>query len=170
MTNSNKRKIKMENKELNLCEILKDCPKGTKLYTPLYGVCSLYSVDDKFVTVDYVGTFNISSNETFFPNGAISELGDECLLFPSKDNRDWSTFKPKKERFDPKTLKPFDKVLIKHTYENERWVCNFFSDVLPNGEIHCIGVTVFECIPYNDDTKHLVGTTDEAPEYYKWWE
>lgn len=94
----------MENKELNLCEILKDCPKGTKLYTPLYGVCSLCSVDDKFVTVDYVGTVNIICYETFFPNGAISKLGDECLLFPSKDNRDWSTFKTKKERFDPNTL------------------------------------------------------------------
>ena len=103
----------MENKELNLCEILKDCPKGTNLYTPLYGVCSLYSVDDKFVTVDYVGTVNVICHETFFPNGAISKLGDECLLFPSKDNRDWSKFKPKKERFDPKTLKPFDKVLVR---------------------------------------------------------
>ena len=28
----------------------------------------------------------------------------------------------------------------------------------------------WKCIPYNDDTKHLVGTTDEAPEYYKYWE
>ena len=25
-------------------------------------------------------------------------------------------------------------------------------------------------IPYNDETKHLVGTTDEAPEFYKYWE
>ena len=25
------------------------------------------------------------------------------------------------------------------------------------------------CIPYNDDTKHLVGTTEEAPEYYRYW-
>lgn len=86
----------MGNKELNLCEILKDCPKGTKLYTPLYGVCSLYSVDDKFVTVDYVGTVNVICYETFFPNGAISELGDECLLFPSKDNRDWSHSRQRK--------------------------------------------------------------------------
>ena len=107
----------------------------------------------------------------FFGNGKIvTEPSAECCLFPSKDNRDWSTFKPKKERFDPKTLKPFDKVLIKHTYENERWVCNFFSDLLPNSEVHCIGLIVSECIPYNDETAHLVGTTDEAPEYYKWWE
>ena len=26
------------------------------------------------------------------------------------------------------------------------------------------------CIPYNDDTKHLVGTEEEAPEYYRYWE
>ena len=26
------------------------------------------------------------------------------------------------------------------------------------------------CIPYNNDTKHLIGTTDEAPEYYRYWE
>ncbi len=160
----------MKNKELNLCEILKDCPKGTKLYTPLYGVCSLYSVDDKFVTVDYVGTVNIICNETFFPNGAISELGDECLLFPSKDNRDWSTFKPKKERFDPKTLKPFDKVLVRNTNSNINWACDFFSHLDRDGKPCCFMDYTDEVVPYNDNTKHLVGTTDDAPEYYKWWE
>ena len=25
-------------------------------------------------------------------------------------------------------------------------------------------------IPYNDETKHLIGTTEEAPEYYRYWE
>lgn len=159
----------MENKELNLCEILKDCPKGTKLYTPLYGVCSLYSVDDKFVTVDYVGTVKVICNETFFPNGAISELGDECLLFPSKDNRDWSKFKPKKERFDPKTLKPFDKVLVKNDYY---WIPTILSYYHKWNKMF---ITIFykeycKCIPYNNETAHLAGTTDEGPEYYKWWD
>lgn len=37
----------MENKELNLCEILKDCPKGTKLYSPIYGFMKLHSVEDE---------------------------------------------------------------------------------------------------------------------------
>lgn len=117
----------MQNKELNLCEILKDCPKGTKLYTPLYGVCSLYSVTDKFVNVDYVGTVNIICGETFFSNGAISELGDECLLFPSKDNRDWSTFKTKKERFDPKTLKPLD-IYISNSKKNKNMKLNEYQE------------------------------------------
>lgn len=162
----------MKTKELNLCEILKDCPKGMKLYTPLYGVCSLYSVDDKFVTVDYVGTVNIICNETFFPNGAISELGDECLLFPSKDNRDWSTFKTKKERFDPKTFQPFDKVLVRDI-NKQNWHCDFFSffyDTKPMITCRCVTNSYKYTIPFNDDTAHLVGTTDEAPENYKWWE
>lgn len=163
----------MQNKELNLCEILKDCPIGTKLYTPLYGVCSLYSVSDKFVTVDYVGTVNIICNETFFPNGAISELGDECLLFPSKDNRDWSTFKPKKERkecFDPAMFKPYNKVLVRNSHDGI-WMNNIFSYKTEDKLYKCIGGGFWNyCIPYNKNTKHLVGTTDEAPEYYKWWE
>lgn len=88
----------------------------------------------------------------------------------AKDQRDWSKFKRPRKRFNPKDFKPFDKVLIKHHYESERWVCNFFSDMLPNGEAHCLCLDVHECIPYNDETKHLVGTTDDCPEFYKWWE
>ena len=159
-----------EAKELNLCEILKDCPKGTKLYTPLYGVCSLYSVDDKFITIDYVGEVNIICNETFFANGTISTLGDECLLFPSKDYRDWSTFKPKVERFDKKTLKPFDRVLVRVDIDGFAWTCNLFSHFNKDGEPCGTENYPTYIIPYNDDTKHLVGTTDDAPEYYRYWE
>lgn len=159
----------MENKELNLCEILKDCPKGQTLYSPYLGIVSFGGIYEDIESIEVI---NIEGGRYLFSQDGryIDNYGGEVSLFPSKDNRDWSTFKTKNERFDPNTLKPFDKVLIKHTYENERWVCNFFSDILPNGEIHCIGLIVLECIPYNDDTAHLVGTTDDAPEYYKWWE
>ena len=34
----------------------------------------------------------------------------------------------------------------------------------------CVGNNYKLCIPYNDDTKHLVGTTNEAPEFYRYWE
>ena len=165
----------MENKKLNLCEILKDCPRGTKLYSTVYGEvqfdCISPAKEDKYPIMISRIDDSKGFSTTMKSDGRATSFEDaECCLFPSKDNRDWSTFKIKKDRFDPKTLKPFDKVLIKHTYENERWVCSFFSDILPNGEIHCIGLTVLECIPYNDETAHLVGTTDKAPEYYKWWE
>lgn len=56
-------------------------------------------------------------------------FSDECLFFPSKDQRDWSKFTApwyKKEKFDPKTLKPFDKVLTRYSVDGE-WTCTFFS-------------------------------------------
>ena len=83
-------------------------------------------------------------------------------------------------KFDPKTLKPFDKVLVKCTSiynSNLVWRVGLFSyfyvednsirvytlgsdDNSPNSYV----------IPYNDDTKHLVNTAEEAPEYYRYWE
>lgn len=76
----------------------------------------------------------------------------------------------KKERFDPKTLKPFDKVIIR--IFDFKWKIDFFSHNSDN-ECHpyrCVSNSCQYCIHYNDETKHLVGTTDEAPEFYKNWE
>ena len=102
----------------------------------------------------------------------IIEVG-ECILFPSRDQRDWSKFTApwyKKEKFDPKTLKPFDKVIVKGS--DLKWICGIFShyDKTKSMPYICIGWFYDVCIPYNDDTKHLLGTTDEAPEYYRYWE
>ena len=81
----------------------------------------------------------------------------------------------KKERFEPKTLKAFDRVLARIDVGDAYcWFADFVSiptiekyDLLPcimsNKDANMI-------IPYNDETKHLVGTTDEAPEYYRYWE
>lgn len=96
----------------------------------------------------------------------------ECIIFPSKEQRDWSKFKPKKERFNPKTLKPFDRVLVRD-YHNDKWVCSIFSHIEPADSFHyeCIlELNCRYCIPYNEDIKHLVGTTEEAPEFYRYWE
>ena len=71
-------------------------------------------------------------------------------------------------KFDPKTLKPFDRVLVRDR-DIQHWICNLFSHII-NNEYLCIGSCFIYCIPYNDDTKHLVGTKEEAPEYYRYWE
>ena len=98
-----------------------------------------------------------------------------CLLWPSKDCRDWSKFTApwyKKEKFDPKTLQPFDKVLARD-YLHGKWTCGFFSHIVifDNTYMYNMGEVLYKmCIPYNDKTKHLVGTTGEAPEYYRYWE
>ncbi len=84
----------------------------------------------------------------------------ECIKFRAS----WY----KKEKFDPKTLQPFDRVLVRDR-DIEHWICSLFSHII-NDEYLCIGSCFKYCIPYNDDTKHIVGTKEEAPEYYRYWE
>ena len=98
----------------------------------------------------------------------------EVMLYPSKEMRDWSKFTApwyKKEKFDPKTLKPFNRILVRDD-ESCKWSANFYSHEGESMEypFRCIGKTYKYCIPYNDDTKHLVGTKDDAPDFYKYWE
>ena len=162
------------NENLNLVEILKDCPEGTKLYSPVLGEVDFVKISDDDISfpirvrVKY-GMYTFSSQGRF----CNIEQG-ECLLFPSKEQRDWSKFKPeqsKKPKFDPRTLQPFDKVLTRNI-SSECWSIQFFSYIIKNEKVHpvCIAFNYKYCIPYNDDTKHLIGTTDEAPEFYRYWE
>lgn len=71
---------------MNIAEILKDVPKGTKLYSPLFGEVKLESVSDTVIEVRVEGSVT-----TFYKDGRYyqSYLNGECLLFPSKDKRNW---------------------------------------------------------------------------------
>lgn len=162
------------NENINLAKILKNCPKGTKLYSILHGEVEYEGISEKdlyevrFRDIDgYI--------ETVKPDGRyLSCFNGECILLPSKDQRDWSKFSApwyKKERFDPKTLKEFDRILGWNP-GTRKWECNLFSNINDYAEFNfkCFGVSYKYCIPYNDDTKHLVGTDDKAPEYYRYWE
>ena len=164
------------NENLNLVEILKDCPIGTKLYSSAHGEVELEEVYLNS-RPDYPIEVRLSNNalDSFTPDGRLfAEYNGECMLFPSKEERDWSKFKPKQPKqtkFDPKTLKPFDKVLVRDSFHGE-WICTIFSHIRKNDKnpYMCANLYWNYCIPYNDDTKHLVGTTEEAPEYYRYWE
>ena len=162
------------NEKLNLVEILKDCHKGTKLYSPIFGdvefvrVCRNHYAD--FHVVIKLSDNSINSVTT---DGRLYKYyNGECVLFPSKDQRDWSKFKIKKHKFDPKTLQPFDEVLVKYL-KDDYWSCDLFSNTKKEGKIYpylCVSGVYKYCIPYNDDTKHLLGTDKEAPEFYRYWE
>ena len=219
------------NENLNLVEILKDCPKGTKLYSIIYGDVELekvYLKDDEYPIEIKIGE---GSDMTYVANDGrlLGDFPGECTLFPSKDQRDWSKFKTKKPKFkvgdkivniprkymgalgtqgiiskvtddkyiftngnyifisnqgswelvhdkkpkfDPKTLQPFDKVLVKYL-KDDYWSCDLFSNITKDGKIYpylCVSGVYKYCIPYNDDTKHLVATNKEAPEFYRYWE
>lgn len=75
------------------------------------------------------------------------------------------------QKFDPKTLKPYDKVLARDSH-NATWLCKWFSHIdLSKFYKYATTDGLYRyCIPYNDDTKHLVGTNEEAPELYRYWE
>ena len=74
-------------------------------------------------------------------------------------------------KFDPKNLKPFDKVLVRNV-RTGAWVCAFFSHIEDTETYRYFAtITIWRyCIPYNDATKHLVGKSEDAPEFYRYWE
>lgn len=214
---------------INLCKILKDCPRGTRFWSPMLGnVEFLCIIEPKILVNTIEGSWEINSDSTITIDCFTSV---EPMLFPSKDQRDWSKFtapwynkeesiKPKfkvgdmirhketnrdniykirrvydnlyvidgfsggiyiknqdqyeliSNKFDPKTLKAFDKVLVR-SEKVFNWNCSLFSNIDDFDSKYpftCLGLCYKFCIPYNDDTKHLIGTTDEAPEFYRYWE
>ena len=164
------------NENIDLTKILKDCPHGTKFYTSTHGEVYFYRIDEvsKYPVVFMTSRGGFLS---CLPDGRYNEAFDgECIVFPSKDQRDWSQFTApwyKKEKFDPNTLKPFDPVLARDFDGISFWTCNIFShhdNKRESFQCYCVGDPYSVCIPYNDETKHLVGTTDEAPEFYRYWE
>lgn len=323
------------NENLNLVEILKDCPKGTKLYSTAFGDVYFYGISDNKEYPIGIAVAGNSDYRTLTYDGKLwRDYGGECILFPSKDQRDWSKFKLKQYRlapihefkdgdilsyqckcfknrtiyiyrhrerfntgyyvalsgdndkelmidnkgvwalngyndtarfateeekqklfkaikdngyewnadtktlkklvkpkpkfkvgdkivnrfciyrgnigrkcviseitedkyilndggyihikdqdiwelvpnkFDPKTLRPFDKVLVRRGNENyDVWFPEFVitppDDTINKTLCMCIMEDILMVIPYNDDTKHLVGTSDKAPEHYRYWE
>ena len=87
-------KLIMEQKELNIAEILKDKPKGTKLWSPAYGQCKLHDVE-----LPYALPITIAARDGAYylllEDTRIYKEG-EPMLFPSKEMRDWEKFAWKK--------------------------------------------------------------------------
>lgn len=117
------------NKNINLIEILKDIPEGTKLWSPLCGECFFANINTNSVFSITVICYKDYNNRTFTftKEGYYCIDGVECLLFPSKNNRDWSTFKAP---WKHKHFTPAQKVLVKtHDSESARtiWTLSLYS-------------------------------------------
>lgn len=229
--------------KINIAKILKDKPRGTKLYSSACGKCELKEADDKSFKVSFYSSnsgFMIGGEGTFDKNGNLYDDG-ECIVFPSKEMRDWNKFAWQKgdilvnennahiifEKFtddtyttfigrhylnknyknyvpgrytcvtqhfhieesnaaqiyiynieekiggklDLKTLeiekpkcefKTFDKVLGRNE-KDDVWEADLFSHYKEESQypFRCIGFSRKYCIPYNKETAHLLGTTDE---------
>lgn len=152
---------------MNIAEILKDYAPGMDLYSPAYGKVTLLSVnfDDTYAIATTKrredGTFRYFY---FTPEGKNYGIADgECVLFPSKENRDWKTMvlrKPSKLNL----FKPFDKVLVRHN-TGCMWRCDFFSNYEGDPRFdkvpyRCVNGTYAHCIPYNEKTEKYLYTYD----------
>ena len=167
------------NENIDLTKILEGCPYGTKFYHLIFGKVYFMGIDMHYIS--YPIRFRVVNATSYDVSGVTSaglsneHYNGECLLFPSKEQRDWSKFerfwdKPKTEKFDPNTLQPFDKVLVRDS-PLSKWRPDFFGFLVQYEKyIICAGSFWYQCIPYNEETKHLLGTKDNCPEYYKWWE
>jgi hypothetical protein len=83
---------------MNLVEILKDVPRGTKLYSPIFGEVEFFAIDEYSsypIIVEARDNYGNKYSKTFTKEGfySINYSEGEQLLFPSEKNRDWSTFK-----------------------------------------------------------------------------
>lgn len=146
------------NENINLVEILKDAPKGTKLWSPICGECELVKVYDSTYLIACMAK---GENQILFDErGRYVFSSGECLLFPSEDNRDWSIFKlPKKH----KHFEPYQKILVScyfgRSLNKHIWCADLYSHFDKNSNRHCgIGNGTFsddEIIPYKGNEDKL---------------
>lgn len=86
---------------MNIAEILKYCPKDTKLYSLIHGEVTLYDVD-----IETTYSITVVTNKKDYVSFTIKGLynqkytNGECILFPSKDQKDWNKFRLPLKRGD----------------------------------------------------------------------
>ena len=85
---------------MNIAEILKYCPKGTKLYSTVFGEVTFDTINTNKTYSIMVHRFN-GMIASFTKEGRYTEYSNsECVLFPSKDQRDWTKFRLPVKRGD----------------------------------------------------------------------
>ena len=158
------------NENLNLREILKFAPIGIKLWSSKYGECELVKVinDDSvhsIGSIDYPIVCKAETKDgdiiyiTFTEKGIGkgNNSNGECILFPSKRNRDWSKVDASKLY---KHFKPYQKVLI-HSYSNGNtiWIPGFYGYYDTEEKLHWIlGIGFVDnsrIISYNNNKNKL---------------
>ena len=156
------------NENIDLTQILKDCPKGTKLFSTEYGYVefSKISTDDYFPIVVRRNKNRICYTKDGYSStkGCRDEYA-EPSLYPAHDQRDWSKFKVPTRKAKV-TLHPFDKVLVRDGSAYP-WEVRFVA-FITDEKIETIGGNEWcDGIPYNKDTAHLLGTIDRCPIDYE---
>lgn len=158
------------NNELNIAEILKNCQKGTPLYSPICGECELDNIFCDSIVVklkspmtDYFGEIHFMSftSKGYYGGDNRNDIGQECLLFPSKENRDWTKFNRNENNHTKlDDFKPFDKVLVRNATD-EIWRPRLFAYYGYTYSVCTDGNDYQFCVPYRKETAHLLGTVKD---------
>ena len=125
-------------------------------------LCDHASLDITNQILDISGKYIIRKDEITELRLATEEEKKQLFSALANKGKDWDSKKKKVVNLKPKfdELKPFDKVVVRCS-EADRWSIDFFSYKVHNGYI-CTGDAWFGyCLPYNDETAHLLGTTDD---------
>lgn len=123
---------------------------------------------NSFIALDLKGILDMGRRMSFFKKDLcklrLATEEEEQQLFDAlaKENKAWDAEKKEIVDLKPKyELKPFDKVVVRCS-EADRWSIDFFSYKVSNGYI-CTGDAWFKyCLPYNEETAKLIGTTNNA--------
>ena len=109
-------------KEINIAEILKDMPEGTKLWTPILGKVALISViyDDKTYPISVRGTDRLTYGFTQYGHYYTTE-GAELLLFPSRDMKNWSKFFKEGDVLENTSDEVFPKYVIFKKFVDDKY-------------------------------------------------
>ena len=155
----------METK-INIAAILKDKPKGTKLYSPIFGNLRYEDLVPDLGEFTVVTSDNTSAKHSFRSDSRYNRHGEPLMLLPSKEMRDWEKFAWKKgdvlvhkdgtvhiifEGFEDDTYRTF-----KGKYY--LWEDNGHIEQFDDHQ-HCMETSVF--IKANDDAKTYINTIEE---------
>ncbi len=121
---------------MNIAEILTYCNKGTKLYSTIFGDVYFQRVLDKYL-IEVTSICSVVHE--FFPNGSYSLQG-ECVLFPSKKQRDWSKFRLSVKNGDIMMLengtRPFIfRKYLKYSTGIEDFISDFYCGITKSNEL-----------------------------------
>lgn len=121
--NADKKCLEDIQQELDLCEILKDCPKGTEFYSSLFGKVKFIGVNkkDRYFPIKVMAQnkeeYGFTKKGYYFPDYNCAE----CVIFPSKDQRDWSKW------VCPKPDLPIDTPVMVNDGDKINWILRCYA-------------------------------------------
>lgn len=139
------------------------CVFKEKIEQDYMGYCGFFS-KGKFKGKTYLnfGDDCICDDTSISKEIRLATEAEKQQLFDAlaKEGKAWDAEKKQIVNLKPKVeLKPFDKVLVRNCY-TQRWRVNFFSSITKEGCYICASGSWNECIPYNEETAKLIGTTN----------